>query len=237
MKRPKIMKFGSSAEFITMPTPSSSKVPNWYKKIPKQTDGTSHPRIFVPGKEGVYPTRTVKHCAPFLDSLTSGYMGELWQDIQVTRTMSGTEISWATTPEVCQSRDPDNSDNFPVPAGCSPTQYVWLSPYIFKTPPGYSLLITHPFNRFDLPFFTLTGIIDADYVAPSGNLPFYLNEDFEGTIEAGTPIFQAIPFKRENWQSEFDPSLEEQSRRSRWMSFRTAKGYYRENHWVKKKYT
>jgi len=29
-------------------------------------------------------------------------------------------------------------------------------------PAGYSLLITHPFNRHDLPFVTLTGLVDAD---------------------------------------------------------------------------
>ena len=34
--------------------------------------------------------------------------------------------------------------------------------WTFEMPAGYSLLITHPFNRHDLPFVTLTGLVDAD---------------------------------------------------------------------------
>src|SRR5215472_2332366 len=32
----------------------------------------------------------------------------------------------------------------------------------FETPPGYSLLCTHPINRTDLPFRTVTGLVDCD---------------------------------------------------------------------------
>ena len=31
-----------------------------------------------------------------------------------------------------------------------------------ELPPGYSLLVTHPINREDLPFTTLTGLVDVD---------------------------------------------------------------------------
>ena len=31
-----------------------------------------------------------------------------------------------------------------------------------EPPPGYSLLVTHPMNRPELPFTTLTGLVDAD---------------------------------------------------------------------------
>jgi hypothetical protein len=31
---------------------------------------------------------------------------------------------------------------------------------------------------------------------------FYIREDFEGVILKGTPMLQAIPFKRDNWKSE-----------------------------------
>ena len=34
--------------------------------------------------------------------------------------------------------------------------------WTIETPPGYSMLITHPFNRPDLPFTTLTGLVDCD---------------------------------------------------------------------------
>ena len=31
-----------------------------------------------------------------------------------------------------------------------------------EAPEGYSLLFTHPVNRFDLPFTTLSGLVDCD---------------------------------------------------------------------------
>ena len=33
--------------------------------------------------------------------------------------------------------------------------------------------------------------------------PIYIKEGFEGIVEKGTPMFQIIPFKRSNWDSEF----------------------------------
>jgi hypothetical protein len=62
----------------------------------------------------------------------------------------------------------------------------------------------HPLNRVDLPFITISGIIDFDKSihAPIGNIPFFIKKGFTGTIPAGTPMFQMIPFKREDWKSE-----------------------------------
>jgi hypothetical protein len=50
-------------------------------------------------------------------------------------------------------------------------------------------------------FSILPGIVDTDsYFAPV-NFPFYLHDwGYEGTIPAGTPLAQVIPFKRDNWQ-------------------------------------
>ena len=185
----------------------------------------------------LFSNKTVKHCSPFLDTFTSGYIVELWQDVQVVRTINGPEISWPVEPPPINSRVTARGlETFPVPAGCLPIQYVWSSPYIFKTPPGYSILITHPFNRFDLPFITLSGIVDSDFMVPEGDIPFYLKENFEGIIEEGTPIFQVFPFKRDDWASEVDYSLVPEMKKSRWMSFRTSKGIYRDKHWKKKRY-
>ena len=34
--------------------------------------------------------------------------------------------------------------------------------WTIEAPEGYSVLFTHPVNRFDLPFTTLTGMVDCD---------------------------------------------------------------------------
>jgi hypothetical protein len=37
-----------------------------------------------------------------------------------------------------------------------------------------------------------------------GSFPFFIAEGWEGTIPAGTPYLQVLPFKRENWKSEVE---------------------------------
>jgi hypothetical protein len=63
-----------------------------------------------------------------------------------------------------------------------------------------------PMNRFDLPFLNTTGIVDSDKVHLLGSFPFFIVEGWEGTIPAGTPYLQILPFKRDNWDHEIEIS-------------------------------
>jgi hypothetical protein len=97
------------------------------------------------------------------------------------------------------------TQDMPVPHGYN--QYVWrLIAYPrVETPKGYSMIVTHPFNRYDLPFLTMTGIVDSDQVQARLAINMWLRDDFEGIIEKGTPIAQIFPFKREDWVHESLP--------------------------------
>jgi hypothetical protein len=44
-------------------------------------------------------------------------------------------------------------------------------------------------------------VVDTDKHPIVINFPFVINKDFSGIIPAGTPIIQAIPFKRDTWDS------------------------------------
>jgi hypothetical protein len=79
--------------------------------------------------------------------------------------------------------------------------------WTIELPPGYSLLVTHPVNRNDLPFLTLTGIVDADrYRDNFIHFPAYWREaGFNGVLPKGTPVAQCLPFKRDAWRAQFDP--------------------------------
>ena len=92
----------------------------------------------------------------------------------------------------------------PVDESFHSTEFVWQRPWSTILPDGYSAIIMHPLNRVDLPFITMSGIIDFDKSvhAPIGNIPFFIKKGFTGIIPAGTPMFQLIPFKRDNWNSE-----------------------------------
>lgn len=234
--RKRRIKFGRTDEYLDVPKPAATHVPGWYKKLPKYLDGGSKAIIEPDNQDLQFSNKSVKHCIPFLDSLTTGYVAELWQDVQVVRTKNGPQISWPVDPPVLSSRSSRGLEEFPVPNGCVPIQFVWLSPYVIETPPGYSILVTHPLNRFDLPFVTLSAVVDSDSLLGAGHIPFYLKDDFEGLIKAGTPMYQIIPFKRDSWTSEVDQSLVKKSDKKRWNSLRVAEGVYRDFFWQKKSY-
>lgn len=229
----KVLKTAYKGKYLDHPSSAKNFIPEWYKKAEQ----------FIGGKVEVLPqsgiSRGPKLCVPFLDALTSGYIATLWQDIIVSYEFGEPVIRWEEfhdSPRPAQDRSPLTTPTYPIPAGHFNKHFVWQSPYIFKVPEGYSLLITHPFNRFELPFTTLSAVVDADGVMGAGNIPFYLKDGFEGVIEKGTPLFQVLPFKREAWKTEEDMSLIEDSDRNISMSSRVVRGWYKNNQWRKKTY-
>jgi hypothetical protein len=108
--------------------------------------------------------------------------------------------------------------------------------WFYETPPGYSVLVTHPMNRYDLPFIVQSGIIEADIWGLPVFVAFFLNRNFRGTIPKGTPIFQMIPIKRDSWQMEVVATPEEHERHDFAAEKRRTKihGYYKWFAWRKK---
>lgn len=216
----KKLKFSSTHPFLSVPKSAKSFIPDWYKKA-------EQPGNLV----------TFKKCIPFLDAMMSGYIMELSQDIFIEQTPNGPFITWKTTPTPVESRNKDASKGVPAPAGYDDTvNLAWASTYNFKTPIGYSVLVTHPFNRYDLPFVTLSGVVDADDVMHSGKIPFFIKENFEGIIPKGTPIAQLFPYKRESWGIEEDKTLNKLAEKSSWESSTVFSGWYKKNRWFKKEY-
>jgi len=77
--------------------------------------------------------------------------------------------------------------------------------WTIEAPPGYSLLFTHPLNRTDLPFTTLTGLVDSDTFRDSPiHFPARWHDaGFNGVLPKGTPVAQCLPVKREIWNADF----------------------------------
>jgi hypothetical protein len=179
--------------------PSKKYIPEWYKKSPMWADDNGNPQ-----KMGFSSKKTIKTCMPFLDSLTTGYTLETWCDIHVSQSLDDhIQVKWSDESiDPIEFRGSATSMLMPVPLGCKPDHFVWKIPFGIKTLPGYSVILTHPLNRFDLPFVTLSGIMDTDNGMHGGNIPVFFSDTFEGIIPVGTPIAQIIPFKRDSWQSE-----------------------------------
>jgi hypothetical protein len=185
-------------DVVEKPKPAKSYFPKWYKDTPKFERGKLE--IDFNGQANV----TMKSCMPFFDTFTTGYIQETWCDIYVKDTGDGCEWRYSSLPEIIEQRT--SVHPYPKVQGFSETEFSWRQPWIPQLPLGYSMIYTHPFNRFDLPFLSLSGIIDNDryYMERIANHPFYVREGFEGIIPKGTPMFQMIPIKRESWHSKFD---------------------------------
>ena len=73
--------------------------------------------------------------------------------------------------------------------------------------PGWSLLAMHPANRSDLPFETLTGLVDADLYG-DGLIHFparWRDPAFTGVLPRGTPVAQCLPVQRAALALAFEP--------------------------------
>lgn len=185
---------------VPPPRPASEYLPEWYKNI-KTFSGTGH-KNKPQYADGKVINKTVKTCYPFWDALTSGYIQESWCDIRINFENDIFFYDYSVGPEPLSHR---SKVSINLSESFMPYEFIWQVHWVPKLDYGYSALITHPFNRLDLPFLNTSGIIDSDkfFHSSPGNYPFYLyktskNEIF---IPSGTPLYQIIPIKRDSWRS------------------------------------
>ena len=219
-------------EYIEIPKSSKSYIPQWYKDAPKWGGENNELKISNYTSNG-----GMKTCLPFLDALTCGYTIELPCDVQVKIVNGRPIVTWLSFPDPIAVRDHSLAPTLPIPDGCHPDHMTWMTLYAISVPKGYSVLLTHPINRFDLPFITHTGLADGDVCIPGQiPIPFFLKKDFEGIIKKGTPIIQLIPIKRESWISKQNNSLIEKSKKISYIGNTISSGYYKLTRWHKKEY-
>ena len=223
----RLIKFISFAEKKQLIHPSISKIPQWWK------DGESELPQGEPG---------MKTCIPFMEVMNCGYTVNAPFDIFIAKTEKGDiSVKWNGPgedrwPGFIQERPKDLGFKIPRPAGHLPNHFVWSSQWGWKTPKGYSTLVTHPFNRFDLPFTSLSAIVDSDDFNGNGNIPFFIKENFEGVIPEGTPLFQLFPYKRDKWKSWIDDSTREDIQYKQLNELRQPGMSYKKRFWKKKVY-
>lgn len=222
-----------NAELFENPPVSAVKaIPEWFKKTPqkytRKNIDKSTPDILKQGG-------TFKLCVPFTDAITTGYMITTPCDLFVDNFEGDIRIYWKPTLPVVDKIDDETHFNFPIPVGYAPTVFRFISNWQIKTPKGYSVIIQHPIYRNDLPFHSLTAVIDTDEHPNQILYPFVLKEGWEGTIPAGTPIAQILPFKRHDWDSEIAPY----SNKSDWWQHIVSRYWersYKRQFWTRKRY-
>lgn len=192
------------------PYPARRGLPDWLKEMSAAA--------FCPdiGED----IRTVKHCPPFIDAMGFGFVIPLAADVRVEN--GRFEWAWAPEPSTLgrYSRSPlgihlkEQLSGAPF-ADDDYSAIKFSNFWTIETEPGYSLLAGHPFNREELPFRTLTGIVDTDRYK-DGCIQFpalWLDADFSGTLPRGTPIAQCVPVQREVLDLEFGELVDEAAER------------------------
>jgi hypothetical protein len=144
-------------DILPPPLPAALGLPDWLKAMPSQTYNVVNA---ITGD-------TIKRCPPFVDAMTNGFLIPLICDVRV----ENGEFSWDNElppgGEVNYVRSPigfhDASQVADTPL-FEADRYVikFHNLWTIEAPEGYALLFTHPVNRFDLPFTTLTGLVDSD---------------------------------------------------------------------------
>jgi len=185
-------------------------LPDWFKVMPH--------KVFNPslGME----TQTVKKCPSFVDAMAYGFLIPLAADLEIRHG----EFSWnSEIREGFAGGFSHSPIDFHDPSQVAGTPFFNDDRYIIKfncfwtieAPPGYSLLFTHPVNRVDLPFTTVTGLIDSDtfHDMPMSFAARWDVPDFNGVLPKGTPVAQCLPVKRESWSGQFEALSAEETTR------------------------
>lgn len=227
------------------PTPIKLNIPEWFKKL-----------------EHTLPKKTIKGCMPFLDSLTSGYLLKVPQDIYIKHNVDITNEKGENIKDLffvsglheykhllsAKFLNLNSSlDAHPIhQLEGSPLVeknknlpfHKILNPWRIKTPKGYSCLFVSPLNNSDDRFSIISGIVDTDTFPNEINFPIVINGDkypvLETTIKKGTPYVQIIPFKRDNWKMSFKQIEQKEILQSRVFYFLKLFKNYQEKYWNKK---
>ena len=248
----KIITFSAHEEYVNYidnadkPCPIKTNIPDWYKKL-KHSPGH----------------KTIKGCMPFLDSLTSGYLLKVPQDMRITHNITNPEtgkkdsfahagqldagyffsrmLNLAADP----ARETHNTNQLTgaphIEKNKNLPLYKILNPWIIKTPPGYSCLFLPPMNNADDRFSIIPAIVDTDKFTHEVNFPIVINGDKYETLETiirkGTPYVQVIPFKRDSWKMKIEGFTVKEIAPKKILYFLKILDIYKEKYWSKKRWT
>jgi hypothetical protein len=189
-------------EILPRPVAAKDGLPDWLRTMPGEA---------LVADLGAN-VRTLKHCPPLIDAMRAGFMIPLAAEVRV----EGGAFSWdwdlprtalgRTTRSPLGFHHAEQAEGSPLH---DPEQVLlkFNSFWTIALEPGWSLLAMHPANRRDLPFETLTGLVDADLYG-DGLIHFparWRDPEFAGVLPRGTPVAQCLPVRREALALAFEP--------------------------------
>ncbi len=180
---------------LPRPRPARQALPAWLRAMPAEAEAA----------DLGFAVRTLKQCPPFVDAMAAGFVMPLACDLRV----EAGAFAWDWDPPPHGPTGPYTrapvSCHFAEQAAGTPLHdpdalvVKFNSFWTIRLPAGWSLFCTHPVNRADLPFRTLSGLVDCDAFSESFvHFPaVWSDPDFCGVLPAGTPVAQCIPVPRQ----------------------------------------
>ena len=179
------------------PLPATKCYPDWFKAMPAVTaDGKS----------------TLKRCPPITDIIGMGYIIPVHAEFQLTPHLNGgyhvdTRMPYIENP--FEGNRVSLEYQFPQQFKGSPWEPYQIikltTPWVVKTPPGYSILILPLLGEHEADLIPLPAIIDTDQYHVSVGITCKVKFDSDKVIllKPGQPLVQIIPFKRDDWTSKY----------------------------------
>ncbi|MEL7280204.1 MAG: hypothetical protein AAFY35_13215 [Pseudomonadota bacterium] len=179
--------------FLPKPVPASRALPDWLTQMPGEVEAETL---------GGAPIRTFKQCPPMIDAMRLGIVILNPVDLHV----ADGEVSWNWDPPVMADSAitraaigvhvPEQTTGSPLAVDHLVLKFINF--WTLGTEPGWSLLFHHPAGYPDLPFQTLSGVVDTDLFSDGYvHFPALLRPEFEGVIAKGTPVAQIVPVRKE----------------------------------------
>jgi hypothetical protein len=197
-------------DLLPRPVLARAMLPAWLRDMAPRVASPLHGRAI----------RTVKQCPPFVDAMAQGFMILLPCDLHVRKG----RFSWDwPLPPLTVQQHPASPLSFHAAAQLQglpghdghSAAIKFNSFWTIQTESGWSLFAMHPANREDLPFRTLSGLVDSDRFVDAGiNFPaLWRDGGFEGVVPRGTPVAQCLLLRREPLTLTVKPFSAEQATR------------------------
>ena len=189
------------------PEPAIKSMPKWYKDMPRFWQ--EHENSDVPSRD----YGTIRDCPAVNDAVSFGYMLYLPADIFIDATGKSVKFDTGIFGQGSRIEDagfelithhyPEATSGYRSMFDFHEQTMKWQTYWGVKTDEGYSTMFIHPMHRNDLPFYSVTAIVDTDKFTTRNPYAFFIKKGFKGVIHRGTPMLQVIPFKREEeWSME-----------------------------------
>jgi hypothetical protein len=193
-------------------------LPEWYTNLPEAKESYGFDEDAV---------KNIRACIPVQDILTAGYILRATYEVRITEEIKNfvpkmgiktannlkNSLNDPKKTDAMQGLHPNNAVAIYSEAMCPMRStnkknlrnyFRFESEWAVQTPPGYSCLVIQPYYLFNTNVSIMPAIVDTDKFNQKIPIVGYLNNSTdEVRFFCGDPLVQIIPFKRDEWESEF----------------------------------